>query len=80
MSQKTTEQITSRKIERQKEQKAAELKWDVGTGEPNSCTALGEQLSKADSAVGGNEGAKSVTFYVIGMNCNESRLFHRRAN
>lgn len=52
----------------------------MGTEEPNSCAGLGDQLSKADSAVGGKEVAKSVTFYVIGMNCNESSLSHERAN
>lgn len=52
----------------------------MGTEEPKSCPGLEEQLSKADSAVGANEGAKSVTFYVIGMSCNESSLFQGRAD
>lgn len=32
---------------------------------------VGIVFSKADSAVKGNGGAKSVTFYVIRMNCHE---------
>lgn len=64
----------------QKEEKAGGLEWDVDTEEPNSHAGLEQWFSMADSAVRGSGGAKSVTFYVIRMNCSESSPFQSRAN